>query len=82
MKIKLKSRWIYNENIITAGCPRSEALFELLENRKTLKVKDLPNISKMGFEIELIGDTQPLIKEISSSEMGYRREDGKVIPEN
>jgi len=80
VKIILKARWIGGENVILSGCPVSEALFELLENRKTLRAKDLRLIAKMGFNIELIGDTQPFINEISNSGIEFKLKDGKVIP--
>jgi hypothetical protein len=80
VKIILKSRWIGGENVILSACPVSEALFELLENRKTLRAKDLRLIAKMGFNIELIGDTQPLINEMSNSGIEFKLKDGKVTP--
>lgn len=80
MKITFKSRWLGGENVILSGCPVSEALFELLENRKTLRVKDLRLIAKMGFNIELIGDTQYFMNEMSNAGVECKRKDGKVIP--
>ena len=64
MKITFKTRYIYNENVLTSACPKSEALFEILSPRKTLKPSELPWVAKMGFEIELLGD----VKEFSKSE--------------
>jgi hypothetical protein len=81
MKIILKSRWINGENVIMSACPVSEALFQLLENRNTLRIKDLRLIAKMGFEMELVGDRQPLANEMSLSDISYKKKGGNIVPE-
>lgn len=79
MKIKLKSRWIYGENIMISACPVSEALFELLENRKTLRIKDLVFLGRMGFDIEFVGETFQLANELVSKDIKHHRENERLI---
>jgi len=78
MKITLKAAHIYGETLIMAGCPISEALFELIQNRKTLKPSELHYLSKMGYEVEIVGNTHPLAQELSKKDIGYVRNDGKI----
>lgn len=79
MKIKLKAAKVYGETIIMAGCPVSEALFELIQNRKTLKTSELHYLGKMGYEVELVGDTHPLAIEFSKKEIRYTRDNDKMV---
>lgn len=81
MKIKLKSRWVYRENMIMAACPRSEALFELLQNRHTLRPTDLALLGRMGFEVELVGDTPQLSAEMNKKEIKHHREGATIVTE-
>ncbi len=57
----LKNRYVAHLNHIHAGCPASEALFELI-GRATIKPSELPLIHKMGFSIKIIGDTKEITK--------------------
>ena len=79
MKIRLKVGKVYGETVIMAGCPVSEALFELIQNRKTLKTNELHYLGKMGYEVELIGDTHPLAIEFSKKEIRYTRDNDKMV---
>jgi hypothetical protein len=79
MNIRLKASKVYGETIIMAACPVSHALFELIQNRKTLKTTELHYLGKMGYEIEIIGDTHPLALEFSKKEINYTRDSEKMI---
>lgn len=80
MKIRLKTRWVYGENRFTPACEKSEALFQLLTNRQYIKPSELTLLGKMGYELELVGDTHELSKELEKHDMELnRREDGVTV---
>lgn len=79
MKIRLKVGKVYGETVIMAGCPISDALFELIQNRKTLKTTELHYLGKMGYEVELVGDTFPVALELNKKAIRYTRDDDKMI---
>lgn len=62
-----------------AACPISTALFELIQNRKTLKTTELHYLNKMGYEVEIVGDTHPLAMEFTKKEINYTRDDDKMV---
>ncbi len=73
MIIKFKSRFVYGQSIFTAACPRSEALFQLLRNREAINSSELSIIGKMGYEIQFVGDTHELSKELQTKDINYRK---------
>jgi hypothetical protein len=64
MKIKFKTRNVYRENVLISASPESDALFELLKPRQHLKPSELIWVSKMGFEIEIVGEKRELDQEM------------------
>lgn len=79
MKIKFKTRRVYQENVLTAACPEAEALFELLRPRNAIRPNELKWVSKMGFEVEVIGDTRELNHEMMDGELPYEKGEGSLI---
>jgi|GEM_PF-4572523 hypothetical protein len=71
-KMIFKTRFIYGESHIYPGCPKSEALFYLLR-RGRLETHELPWVGKMGFEIELIGDTKEISEQMDKKELAYQK---------
>lgn len=78
MKIRLKTRHVYRENVLIADSPEADALFQLLYPRQSLKPSELPLLGKMGFDIEIIGDTRELGHEMISNGMPYTKESGDI----
>lgn len=71
-KISFKTRYIYGKPHIYANCPKSEALFQLLR-RGEIETYELPLIGKLGFDIEIIGDTGELSSEMDRKELAYQK---------
>lgn len=62
------ARHIYGKVHIKPDCEKSEALMELLKcggSRSTLEPKELSNISRMGFQIDIKGDIKELKNELN-----------------
>lgn len=61
-----------------SASPEADALFELLKPRQSLKPNELMWVAKMGFEIEIIGDTRELGHEMSKGDLPYAKEKGEI----
>lgn len=79
MKMKLKTRRVYNENVLVSACPEADALFELMKPRQSLRPNELPWVSKMGFEIEIVGETRELIPEMKEMGTPYIFDRGDIL---
>jgi len=82
MKIYFKTRSVYRENVIIAHpeCKRAEALFRLI-NRNHLKPNELPDVGRLGLEIEIVGDLQQLTTEMREKKIEHQQDKktGRVI---
>lgn len=67
---------LIKENVLVSACPEADALFELMKPRKTLKPNELPWLSKMGFEVEVTGDTKELSHEFREKNFDHTKENG------
>lgn len=54
MKMTLQAIKKNNDTYFYPNCPKSQALSELL-NRGQFVAKELPTLSRMGYELEIIG---------------------------
>ncbi len=63
--IKLKTRLINGRSEIYSDSPEADALFRLLK-RKHLSPMELPEIAKMGFDINICGEKKQLKQEMTS----------------
>lgn len=68
LKIKFKHRKVNDQNVMTADCDASEALFNLMSPRKYIYPAELIHIAKMGFEYEVRGDLREFKAEVTRLE--------------
>lgn len=78
MKIKLKSKRVYSENLLFAACPVSQALFELIGNKQSFRPMELSLLGRIGFEIEIVGETHPLSEEMNRESIKFDKIDGTI----
>lgn len=72
LKMKLKARSNYGQNVLLADCPEADALFELMKPRKHLLTSELPTLYKLGFEAEIGGkDVRDLMLEMQKEQMPH-----------
>lgn len=67
-KMTLTARRIYGRIYLKPGCDKSHALMSLLSNskgpRSTIDTNELSLVSKMGFDIDIVGDVKEFKQEI------------------
>lgn len=63
--IKLKTRFIQGRSEIYSDSPEADALFRLMK-RKHLSPMELPEVAKMGFDINICGEKKQLKQEMTT----------------
>lgn len=67
-KMKFNARHIYGKVHMNPACESSEALAQLLGTRRALETNELHLVSKMGFDVEIVGDVKEYKKDMKRVE--------------
>lgn len=80
LKMKLKVQSIYGVSRLYPKCEKSEGLFELIRPKMHLEMLDLPSIKKMGFIVELEGDSHPFVAQAKATNtpVEFEIQNGKI----
>lgn len=70
--MRLRTRKLYYDSVIQSDSPEADAMFELM-GRKTMSHKELPFVVKMGFTVDVRGETSSLSNEMTRDRIDHNK---------